>query len=126
MRRLAPLMMLSAALFLAGCGDATTPKAATDPAPAAEVGQTAVMPEDAPPQEEPVEAVAPGTAPAGDCLTAIGKAAADRLVERCIQVSPATRPPCNVANPCALIQDEIDRSCAMYGPGETKPAECSA
>ena len=126
MRRLAPLMMFSAALILAGCGDATTPNAATDPAPAAEVGQTAVMPEDAPPQEEPVEAVAPGDAAAGDCLTATGKAAADRLVERCVQVSPATRPPCNVANPCALIQDEIDRACAMYGPGETKPAECSA
>ena len=124
MRRLAPLMMLSATLILFGCGDAATPDAGTDAAPADEAGQVAVMPEDAPPQEEPVEVAAPG--PGGGCLAAIGKAAADRLVERCIQVSPATRPPCNVANPCALIQDEIDRSCAMYDPGEDKPAECSA
>lgn len=123
MRRLAPLLMVSALLILAGCGDANDPAAAPDPAEA--VGQTPVMPADAPPQEEPVDTVAPGDA-ARDCLTAIGKAAADRLVERCIAVSPATRPPCNVANPCDLIQGEIDRACGQYGPGEDKPAECSA
>lgn len=60
------------------------------------------------------------------CRAALGEAASRRLVERCIQVSPATHPPCNAANPCALIQGEIDRSCAMYGPGETKPKECEA
>ena len=62
----------------------------------------------------------------GTCLSEIGKAASDRLVERCIMVSPATHPPCNAANTCQMIQDEIDRSCAMYGPGETKPKECAA
>ena len=59
------------------------------------------------------------------CRDAIGETASARLVQRCIQVSPATHPPCNAANPCALIQGEIDRSCAMYGPGETKPKECA-
>lgn len=59
-----------------------------------------------------------------NCREAIGETASARLVQRCIQVSPATHPPCNAANPCALIQGEIDRSCAMYGPGETKPKEC--
>ena len=62
----------------------------------------------------------------GTCLSEIGKAASDRLVERCIMVSPATHPPCNTANTCQMIQDEIDRSCAMYGPEEKKPAECAA
>jgi hypothetical protein len=62
----------------------------------------------------------------GTCLSEIGKAASDRLVERCIMVSPATHPPCNAANTCQMIQDEIDRSCAMYGPDETKPKECTA
>ncbi len=62
----------------------------------------------------------------GTCLSEIGKAASDRLVERCIMVSPATHPPCNAANACQMIQDEIDRSCAMYGPDETKPKECAA
>ncbi|WP_339872433.1 hypothetical protein [uncultured Brevundimonas sp.] len=86
-----------------------------------------VMPADAPPQEE----VDPGLSPAaagveGSCLSEVGAAAAGRLVERCIQVSPATRPPCNVQNRCALIQGEIDRSCAMYGPDEARPPECTA
>lgn len=87
------------------------------------------MPVDAPPQEEvdlgpPAGAAAPATD--GSCQSQIGEAAAARLVERCVQVSPATHPPCNVANPCALIQGEIDRACGQYGPGEAKPAECSA
>ena len=62
----------------------------------------------------------------GTCLSEIGKSASDRLVARCIMVSPATHPPCNAANSCQMIQDEIDRSCAMYGPEEKKPAECAA
>ncbi|MGH7021554.1 MAG: hypothetical protein ACREEY_16865, partial [Brevundimonas sp.] len=71
----------------------------------------------------------PAITPVGDpgsCLVEIGEARSKRLVERCIQVSPATRPPCNSANPCAMIQGEIDRSCAMYGPNEQKPQECGA
>lgn len=60
------------------------------------------------------------------CRTAIGEEAAVRLVQRCIAVSPATRPPCNAANPCDLIQGEIDRSCNQYGPGEARPKECAA
>jgi len=62
----------------------------------------------------------------GACLSEIGKAASNRLVERCLMVSPATHPPCNAANSCRMIQDEIDRSCAMYGPDEKKPGECAA
>lgn len=62
----------------------------------------------------------------GTCLSEIGKAASDRLVARCIMVSPATHPPCNATNSCQMIQDEIDRACAMYGPEEKKPAECTS
>ena len=89
----------------------------------------------APPKPEPEPAVpapepeAPAAEPAGEpasCLAEVGEARAKRLVERCIAVSPATRPPCNSANPCAMIQGEIDRSCAMYGPDEQKPKECAA
>ncbi|MGD9883842.1 MAG: hypothetical protein AB7U95_27390 [Reyranella sp.] len=32
-------------------------------------------------------------------------------------MSPATRPPCNEANPCALIVDEIKRGCALLPSG---------
>ena len=99
--------------------------------PAAETAGTATpppeMPADAPPQEEvdPALAAAPSGEP-GSCLAEIGEAASARLVQRCIAVSPATRPPCNAANPCEMIQGEIDRACEMYAPGETRPAECGA
>ncbi|WGM32613.1 hypothetical protein [Brevundimonas sp. NIBR11] len=116
------------ALSLAACGSPeTTPAAekAADAAPSAD--QTPVMPEDAPPQEEEA---APEGEQLGDakrtCTGSIGAAAATRLAERCTMVSPATHPPCNPDNACALIQDEIDRACGQYGPGETKPAECAA
>lgn len=57
------------------------------------------------------------------CRQAIGEAASSKLVERCIAVSPATRPPCNAANPCDLIRSEIDRSCAMFTEA-TRPQAC--
>jgi hypothetical protein len=99
---------------------------ATEPAAAA-AAPAPEMPADAPPQEEvdPAVALEPVGAPVS-CLNDIGQAAAQRLVDRCIAVSPATHPPCNVANPCEMIQGEIDRSCEMYAPGEAKPAECAA
>lgn len=134
------VLMLSAGL--AACGDKS---AAPDAAPgstsaggveaATAVDPGVAMPEDAPPQEEaiaedsaPTQTVAQTAAQGepGSCLSEIGAAASARLVQRCIAVSPATRPPCNVANSCEMIQGEIDRSCAMYGPGETKPKECAA
>lgn len=134
-KALTSFIALAAGLALAACGD---PKPAeTGPeslaADTAAVEQSAVMPEDAPPQEEAMsEADSPATnyasgedAP-GPCSDTLGNAQAASLVRRCIVVSPATHPPCNAANPCAMIQDEIDRSCAMYGPGEDKPAECAS
>jgi hypothetical protein len=85
------------------------------------------MPSDAPPQEEAALSESEGPSE-GDasCRDSLGEMASARLVERCIAVSPATRPPCNAANPCALIQGEIDRACGQYGPDEAKPAECAA
>ena len=51
------------------------------------------------------------------CEKAIGKKEAKKLVDECLQVSPATHPPCNAANSCALIKDEIKRSCDLIGKG---------
>lgn len=127
MRLTAPFLALAMALAVAACGQsdpAPTPAKAPAAAPAPE------MPVDAPPQEEVgpdegVDGVLPQASDAS-CLSDIGAQASARLVERCRAVSPATRPPCNAANPCALIQGEIDRSCGQYGPGEAKPAECAA
>jgi hypothetical protein len=47
------------------------------------------------------------------CLQSAGAVRANRLVSECLQVSPATHPPCNAQNSCALIISEIKRSCAM-------------
>jgi hypothetical protein len=57
------------------------------------------------------------------CEAEIGKKAAAELVRRCLNVSPATHPPCNAANSCEMIRQEINRSCAMFG--DDKPADCS-
>ena len=148
----ASLLALTAAL-LTGCGqpapaeppqpagvdtrlsqepiDAVPIKDAPPPAPVAppkpKTEPEAVAPEPETPSVTP--AITPVVAPAGtpgSCLAEIGEARSKRLVERCIEVSPATRPPCNSANPCDMIQGEIDRSCAMYGPDEAKPKECAA
>jgi len=122
MRRTLVALLAVTALAAACQQPAETPAAE----PAAEAAPPE-MPADAPPQEEvdPTLAAAP-PGPAASCLEEAGPAASARLVERCIAVSPATRPPCNAANPCEMIQGEIDRACEMYPPGETRPAECGA
>jgi hypothetical protein len=118
------LALMAVTVLVAGCD---RPVEAPAEEPAAAVVPDPEMPADAPPQEEvdPALVTAPAGAPVS-CLNDIGAEAAQRLVDRCIAVSPATRPPCNVANPCELIQDEIDRSCEQYAPGEAKPSECAA
>ncbi|HUE18127.1 MAG TPA: lysozyme inhibitor LprI family protein [Stellaceae bacterium] len=58
------------------------------------------------------------------CNQAVGPAQAATYVSQCTQVSPATHPPCNAANSCALIISEIRRSCALIGAGA--PTFCAA
>lgn len=80
----------------------------------------------APPAETPAPTPeAPETRPVS-CAEERGQAAAQALADQCRQVSPATRPPCNPANPCAMIQAEIDRSCALWAEDDDVPAECAA
>lgn len=49
------------------------------------------------------------------CAVELGRAAAQRLANRCRAVSPATHPPCHRSNSCALIEEEIARGCSMLG-----------
>ncbi len=49
------------------------------------------------------------------CRDEVGAKKAEQYVAQCQQVSPATHPPCNVANTCALMIDEIKRSCGILG-----------
>lgn len=53
------------------------------------------------------------------CTAEVGAEAADILVEQCLQVSPATRPPCNADNACEMMTDEIARGCAMLDAEDT-------
>ncbi|MGD9881898.1 MAG: hypothetical protein AB7F22_22145 [Reyranella sp.] len=63
--------------------------------------------------------LAPAIALAADpsCRDQAGAEQTARYVAQCLEVSPATRPPCNEANPCALIVDEIKRGCALLTSG---------
>lgn len=58
------------------------------------------------------------------CSATFGNAQARVLVDRCLEVSPATHPPCNALNPCGLIIDEIRRGCAFLHD-TTKPRFCA-
>jgi hypothetical protein len=59
----------------------------------------------------------------GTCLNAVGVTRSRQLVNECLQVSPATHPPCNAQNACSMIVDEIKRGCGLIGQGA--PAFCS-
>lgn len=62
-------------------------------------------------------------AQAENCRATVGQERAARLVARCIEVSPATRPPCNADNACMLIESEIARGCRMID-ADSAPAFC--
>jgi hypothetical protein len=62
-------------------------------------------------------------APEKPCRETAGAEKAKTLVKQCLEVSPATHPPCNAANACSLIVDEITRGCAMID--KDAPAFCA-
>jgi hypothetical protein len=59
----------------------------------------------------------------GTCLNAVGVTRSRQLVNECLQVSPATHPPCNAQNACSMIVEEIKRGCGLIGQGA--PGFCS-
>jgi hypothetical protein len=86
-------------------------------APATEASTNESVAQSPMPDAAPVTDTA-STAPLS-CAADIGSAAAAKRVAICRNVSPATHPPCNAANSCAMIEDEIARSCALFdGKGE--------
>jgi hypothetical protein len=60
----------------------------------------------------------------GSCRQSVSDERARQLVQQCMRVSPATHPPCNASNSCALIEDEIRRGCGMLG--KDAPGFCGA
>lgn len=51
------------------------------------------------------------------CESVAGRKVAAEMVRKCMAVTTATRPPCNVQNSCELITSEIKRSCRILGTG---------
>ena len=112
MRRLiAPVAALA---LLAACQQAEEPVSPPAETPAAPAPAPTPEPTPEAPEAQPVS-----------CEAERGLEAAQALADQCRQVSPATRPPCNPANPCAMIQAEIDRSCALWAEDDDVPAECA-
>ncbi|MCW0368749.1 hypothetical protein NB699_003732 [Xanthomonas sacchari] len=121
---------MTAAFALSGCGRegapaSTTPKQGDTPAAAAAAPNPAPAATPAPAQ---APATTTGTAGAAgaplSCADEIGADAAAARAATCRSVSPATHPPCNAANSCAMIDDEIARSCALLGRDGPATAGC--
>jgi hypothetical protein len=64
-----------------------------------------------------------GTGGATSCLVSVGTKRSTELVRECVQVSPATHPPCNAQNACSLVVDEIRRGCGLLG--QDAPGFCA-
>ena len=110
------------ALMAAGCNrTAATNNVANATAPAPQSNAAIAPPvangltNSAKPVEPAAEVETDETAGAEGCADEIGQRAAEQLALQCRDVSPATRPPCNVANSCAMIREEIARGCGMLG-----------
>jgi hypothetical protein len=56
------------------------------------------------------------------CEKTFGKAVADELVRRCLQVSSAKPTPCKAQNSCKVMEEEIQRGCELLGA--KAPAYC--
>lgn len=98
---------------------ACTPESETPTAPPANESETTTV------ETVTIEEVEDGAAAAGgSCLAEIGEQASAKLVDQCIQISPATRPPCNAMNSCGMIRDEISRGCA-FGDGSDNADFCA-
>jgi hypothetical protein len=57
------------------------------------------------------------------CRESAGAELAERYVQQCTKVSPATHPPCNAQNPCDEILAEVYRGCRLLTAAE-RPAFC--
>jgi hypothetical protein len=76
------------------------------------------------PTARPAATSAPAGSTPATCLQAVGAERAKQFVDQCMQVSPATHPPCNSQNACSMIYDEIKRGCGLLGAGA--PDFCAA
>lgn len=111
-------VLLASLLALGACNSPDTLSANASMKVEPQPSRTAVLPAQVS-QAAPKPAATKADADAAprSCAAEIGTAAAAERVEICRSVSPATHPPCNAANSCAMIEDEIARSCALFDAG---------
>lgn len=137
-RRRLTLSFASAISMLASACGSETPEQA--PSPAASSAATAVT---GPAVSEPAVSAPAAIEPAPEqstaalqspalsatgpisCAANVGESAAQKLVAQCRAVSPATHPPCNAANSCAMIRNEIARGCALLDEDADTTPECA-
>lgn len=121
------LLLAAAALALAACSPGPQTPSETSEAPAAPLDSfdPGLKPAISATSAAREEAASPSPP---QCRAEIGETAAQKLADRCRMVSPATHSPCNAANSCQMIQDEIDRSCALWDKdaSQPEPKECKA
>lgn len=109
---------LFAFAILAACSPEQQPSSPMPQEEAATIREEA----SAPPAGEVVE---PDMAPQpASCADELGADQARILVDQCLAISTATRPPCNAQNSCEMIRDEIRRGCG-FGDGADNPEFCS-
>lgn len=126
MRQAWPLLALG---LLAGCNSSgSAPAEPASPTETPSAAASASAPDAGLPEQETVASASPAASASATALPApvagqdpvpcsaqAGAAKSAALVRQCIAVSPATHPPCNAANSCALIRNEIARGCALIG-----------
>lgn len=123
-------MVCTLALLASGCGGSGTSEPTTAPsstasadAPATSTATPATADSILP--STSASATSASTSGPVSCAADIGESAARKLVAQCRAVSPATRPPCNVANSCAMIRNEVARGCALLGEDADTTPECT-
>lgn len=68
-----------------------------------------------PPKPSPKQIPAHGDMDKGACSQAIGPQKAKEIVDRCLDMSGSSHPPCNVENSCNMMIEEIRQGCAASG-----------
>ncbi|MGV1682857.1 hypothetical protein [Sphingopyxis sp. NJF-3] len=112
------------ALTVAGCDQQTGAAGQMDADMPLSTVETAASGEAASSAPEADASSTASSAEPRSCAAEIGKQAAGRRADLCRTLSPATHPPCNAANSCAMIEDEIARSCALLDEDDAPPADC--
>ncbi|WP_200844868.1 MULTISPECIES: hypothetical protein [unclassified Novosphingobium] len=133
--RLALPLVGAFALIVSGCGGSGEQPAPAPSSDAAVQSADTATSEAASPVSASTLAAEQGPAPATQapsssgpisCAADIGESAARKLVAQCREVSPATRPPCNAENSCAMIRNEVARGCAILGEDFAKTSACAS